>query len=157
MTLPLLVAAWLVGLMLGSRWDVEPLPMFLLAAATLTLAAMLHLLGRTWWPALLALALLLGMARVAAFDLQPPPLVAQDTAEVSLRGQVDSDPEATGQRIKFVLAVSELDQGSGWGEERGKALVYADPPPGLVAKGGRESPFFRYGDTLAIPRRLGET
>ena len=105
MTLPLLVAAWLAGLMLGFRWEVDPLPLFLLASAALALAVLLRLLGRAWWPLLLVMALLLGMARVAAFDPHPPPLIAQDAREVSLRGRVDGDPEATGQRIKFVLAV----------------------------------------------------
>ncbi len=150
MTLPLLVAAWLVGLMLGFRWDVDPLPLFLLASAALPLAVLLRLLGRAWWPPLLVMALLLGMARVAAFDPHSPPLIAQDAREVSLRGRVDGDPEATGQRIKFVLAVAQLDRGDGWQDVRGRALVYAEPPPYFVEELVRRPPYFRYGDVLLL-------
>ena len=175
MTLPLLVAAWLAGLILGFWWDTPPLPLLLLVLAAVPLIPLLRLLKRPWWPVLLVTTLLLGMVRIATADPQPLPLLAEDTREVALRGQIAGDPEAANRRIKFVLEVSELDRGNGWqptsgpapqahtreAGASGKVLVHAEPPPSLV-RSGRSSPFFRHGDTLIItgawqsPRPLEE-
>ena len=177
MILPLLVAAWLAGLMLGFRWDVPPLPLLLLALATAPLIPLLRLLRRSWWPALLVTALLLGMFRATVADPQPPALLApdlveregappqvtlraandgKDTREIVLQGRITGDPEATDRRIKFVLEVTGIDLGNtrqpvpvSPGRAPGKVLVYAEPPPSLV-ESGRAFPFFRHGDTLTL-------
>jgi competence protein ComEC len=80
------------------------------------------------------------------------PLVPQDSQQVSLKGRIASDPEASAQRIEFALDVKEVDRGEGWQTLASKALVYADPPEPMVAV--REPPYFRYGDTLTLQGML---
>jgi hypothetical protein len=43
MTLALLAAAWLAGLLVGLHYSANPLPVFLLAAATVPLAVLLQI------------------------------------------------------------------------------------------------------------------
>ena len=154
MALVLLTAAGLAGLLLGLRLDADPLPLLLLLVATLPLGLLLRLNGRSLWPVALAGVLLLALLRVEATDGQPVPLVTQDGQTVTLRGRVITDPEATAQRVRFVLAVEAIDRGYGWQQLRSKSLIYADPPASLVSTG--ETPYFRYGDTLLFRGVLNE-
>ncbi|MCH8744794.1 MAG: DNA internalization-related competence protein ComEC/Rec2 [Chloroflexi bacterium] len=152
MTLALLSAAWLVGLMLGFQLNVAPLPVFLLAFATLPLGLLLRLAGRSVFPALLVAVLLLGIGRVAVMVEPSLPLVVTDSQQVSLRGQITSDPESTARWTRFVLDVDAIDRGDGWQDLSGKSLVYAEPPAALVST--REPPYFRQGDFLTAPGTL---
>ena len=111
MALVLLTAAGLAGLLLGLRLDADPLPLLLLLLAMLPLGLLLRLNGRSLWPVALAGVLLLALLRVEATDGQPVPLVTQDGQTVTLRGRVITDPEATAQRVRFVLAVEAIDRG----------------------------------------------
>jgi predicted membrane metal-binding protein len=148
MVITWLVAAWLAGLLIGFRFDVQTWPVFLLALAGLSLGLLLYLLRRSPWPAVLAGVLLLGLWRVEATQGAVMPLVIQDSQQVSIRGKVADDPEVSTQRIKFVLDVKEVDRGQGWQPLSSRALVYAEPPEAMVAR--REPPYFRYGDALTL-------
>lgn len=152
MTLALLAAAWLAGLLLGFRFDAETWPVLLLALATFPFGLMLYLIRRSAWPAVLAGVLLLGLWRVEVTQSAVTPLVTQDSQQASIKGQIASDPEASAQRIKFVLDVEAVDRGDGWQPLPRKALVYADPPEPMVSQ--REPPYFRYGDTLTMQGAL---
>lgn len=152
MTLVLLVAAWLAGLLLGLRVAIDPLPVFLLLLATLPLGWLLRVGGHSIWPAALVGLLLLALFRVEATGGPSAPLVTQDDHQVTLRGRVVSDPEAAAQSIKFVLAVEAINRGDDWQELHSKALAYADPPASLVSM--RDPPYFRYGDTLLLQGML---
>ncbi|MCH7605847.1 MAG: ComEC/Rec2 family competence protein [Chloroflexi bacterium] len=152
MKLALLVAAWLAGIYLGLRFDAALLPLFLLIAAAL-IAGLLLRLGRVpVWPAVLSLILLTGLLRVESTESLFDPQVTAENQTVTLTGRIVDDPEATAQRIKFVLAVENIDRGQGRETLRGKALVYAEPPPSLVSL--RNEPYFRYGDTLRLQGQM---
>ena len=114
MTLALVVAAWLAGLLLGLKVQVEPVPLLLLAVATLPLGWLLRLTGRSIWPAALAGASLLALLRVEAPRGLATPLVTDDGQRVTLRGRIVNDPEAGARSITFVLVVEAIDRGEGW-------------------------------------------
>ena len=103
MTLALLAAAWLAGLLVGLRYSADPWPVFLL-----------------------------GFWRLQVSGLPEPPLTVQEQQQVSLSGRIVSDPEPTARRVKFELAVESIDRGAGPLLQEGRALVYADPPAVLV-------------------------
>ena len=148
MTLPLLAAAWLAGLLVGLRYSPDSLPVFLLALATIPVALLLRIYGRSPGVAILLGLFLLGCWRPQASGLPESPLTLQEEQQVSLSGRIVNDPEPTARRVKFELAVESIDRGDGSFPQEGRALVYADPPPDLVAK--RSYPYFRYGDQLNL-------
>ena len=86
MTLTLLVAAWLAGLLLGLKLNVTPLPILLLALAMLSLSGLLGLIGRAAIPAVLAGVLLLGLLRVEASGDPLSGLVLLERQQAAVRG-----------------------------------------------------------------------
>ena len=150
MTLALLAAAWLAGLLVGLRYSADPLPVFLLALATVPVALLLRIYGRSPGIALVLGLFLLGVWRPSG--MPESPLTLQEEQEVSLSGRIVNDPEPTARRIRFELAVESIDRGAGPFPLEGRALVYADPPPALVA--ARSYPYFRYGDHLNLTGSL---
>lgn len=152
MTLTLLVAAWLAGLLLGLKLNVTPLPILLLALAMLSLSGLLGLIGRAAIPAVLAGVLLLGLLRVEASGGPLSGLVLQERQQAAVRGRIVDDPESTPRRFKFALAVDAVDRGMGWQPQTAKVLTYADPPASLVSE--RDPPYFRYGDQLRLQGEL---
>ena len=152
MTLALLAAAWVAGLLMGRHYSADPLPVFLLALATIPLAILLRIYGRSPAIAVVSGLFLLGFWRLLVSGAPELPLAVQEQQEVSLSGRIVSDPQPTARRIKFELAVESIDRGTGPIARKGKALVYANPPPGLVAK--RSYPYFRYGDQLNLAGNL---
>jgi competence protein ComEC len=147
MSLTLLVAAWLMGMLLGFKFNLAPLPLLLLALSALPLGILLYLAGRSVWPAVLAGVLLLGLWRVEIDD-KAVPFTLADSQQVWLRGHITNDPEATTQYIKFILEVESIDQATGWQKQLGQVLVYTEPPPSLVL--AREPPYFRHGDVVTL-------
>ena len=152
MKLESLTAAWLAGVYLGLRTEVAPLPILLLCVATLLLALMLQITWRFPWPAVLAGILLLGLLRVEVAGMPPAPLAVVESQRVALTGRIIDDPQATARSVKFVLEVDHIDRGSGMTPQTGKALVYARPPPSLVAI--REGNYFQFGDRLVLEGSL---
>ncbi len=148
MTLVWLAAAWLAGLLLGFRLDAAPLPLLLLAAASLPLAGALRLARRSPLPMLLLGLALLGFWRVEAAASPGLSPLTGESQPASLRGMIDSHPEPGRRSIKFALNVKEADLGDGWQSTSGKLLVYAEPPPDMVA--ARSSPYFQPGDFLEL-------
>ena len=119
MRLGLLAAAWLAGTYIGLRTDSPAFPFLLLFLATLAGAPLLRLYRLSLWPIVLAAVLLLALLRVEATDQPSPRLVSEDEQQVTLRGKISNDPEATSQRIKFTLAVEAVDRGQWAGAHRG--------------------------------------
>ena len=153
MKLTLLAAAWLGGLALAYRWyDADPTPALLLAGAALTLALLCRRLRLSPWPALLLALLLLGLWRYETVNVAPPDLFPPGDGTATVRGRIVNDPEATATRIKFRLALTEINRGRDWQPQAGRILVYAQPPAALV--GAREHPWFRYGDRLELSGTL---
>ena len=153
MKLTLLAAAWLGGLALAYRWyAADPTPALLLAGAALTLALLCRRLRLSPWPALLLALLLLGLWRYETVNVAPPDLFPPGDGSAAVRGRIVNDPEATATRIKFRLALTEINRGHDWEPQAGRILVYAQPPAALV--GEREHPWFRYGDRLELSGTL---
>ena len=152
MKLALLVAAWLAGVFLGLRFDAGLAPVALLLLAALPAGALLRLVGWSVWPVLLIVVLMAGLLRIEAFEVLDNPLTVQESETVTLRGRITNDPEATERLVKFVVSVEEIDRSGETIRLDAKALVYASPPPSLIAR--RNDPYFRYGDTLLLEGEL---
>ena len=159
MKLALLVGAWLGGTWLGLRADAAPLPVLLLLLAAIPAGILLRMARLSLWPAVLVGLFLLALLRVEATEESGAPLVSQDRQAVTVHGRVVSDPEATRQETKFVLAVEAIDRGGGLVPLESRVLVYAEPPESLLSR--RRDPYFRHGDDLLVqgvlerPKRFG--
>ncbi len=103
MTLALLAAAWLAGLLVGLRYSAETLPVFLLALAMVPVAFLLRIYGRSPGIAIVLGLFLLGVWRPQVSGMPESPLTLQEEQEVSLSGRIVNDPEPTARRIKFEL------------------------------------------------------
>ena len=153
MRLTFLAAACLVGVLIGLQTDASALPVLLLSLAMLTGALLLYRNRIFPWPAILTGVLLLGLWRVAITEDTTGLLaIGRDGETVTVQGRIIDDPEATGQRVKFQLALDSLDQGDPQSPIDVHLLVYAEPPDALVSK--RQPPYFSYGDSLRIHGQL---
>ena len=154
MRLPVLVAAWIGGLLLGLELDAYIPALVLLSVSGLVAAGLLRFLGWSPWPGLLAVVLIMGFLRA---EMSQTPGIFEDIdalEEVTVRGQVASDPELSGPGVELVLDARSVDRGAGLEDAGGKLLVTARPPIELVRS--REEPYFRYGDTPELTGRLQE-
>jgi len=154
--LALLVGAWLAGILLGFHIEADLLPVALLLLAALPAGVLLRLVGRSLWPVLLVVVLLVvllaGLLRIEAFEVSASPLAVVEKETVTLQGRIANDPEATARRIKFVVSVDEIDRAGETTRPDAKALVCASPPLSLLSQRG--DPYFRYGDTLVLEGEL---
>ena len=84
---------------MGLRYSADPWPVFLLALATVPVAFLLRIYGRS--PGIL---IVLGLDLLGFWRLQVPacPKRSQEQQQVSLR--IVSDPKPTARRVKFELA-----------------------------------------------------
>lgn len=158
MKLTWLAAAWLLGLGLAFRWyDATPLLPLIAALLFLCVGLALRLAGLRHLPLIMLGVCLLGVWRFETVQAEPAPVLLRDEAQVTVRGKVADDPEATGGRIRFALDVETLegqvpalDMDFPVGSTR--LLVYAHPAPELVSQ--RPLPYFRFGDLLELSGRL---
>ncbi|MYC37734.1 MAG: ComEC/Rec2 family competence protein [Chloroflexi bacterium] len=148
MRLGLLAAAWLGGILLGLSWGPGTDPALLLAGSGVLIAVALRMARLSAFPAVLAAALLLGVARGEASQSGLGVAAALDGREIIATGQITDDPEHTATRVRFELLVSEIRLDGDIREVNERWLVYARPPDELVAR--RETPYFRYGDVLTV-------
>ena len=158
MTLVLLAAAWIAGLLVGLQVDAGVWPSALFAVAATCLVGLLRVARLPLWPGVLGVVLVAGLVRVEASG-EPARLDVPGPRTVALRGVVATDPETSGPAVEFTLRVEEIDLGEGWTRDEGRVLVRTRPLGELVQR--RESPYFRYGDVLEIegglqvPAKLG--
>ncbi len=148
MTLAWLAAAWLAGLFLGSRFDVAAEALLLLAGASLALAGATRVLHRKPLTLVLVAFVFLGFWRTETLPVPGFPAFEGDAQPAVLRGSVESDPETARRFVRFVLSLNAVDAGSGWEPASGKTLVYAQPPPNMVAE--RSPPYFLPGDVVEV-------
>ena len=152
MRIGLLAAAWLAGVLLGFEANLGPSVALLLAGAAVLLAPLLWLLRMPMMAALLAIVLLLGIARVEFQQSKDPSPIDLGEAVVAT-GSIASDPETVSVLVRFELQVTTLEWESQTTNGEGQAagdrwLVYARPPGDLVEQ--REPPYFRYGDRVVV-------
>ncbi len=153
--LPTLAAPFVVGLVLGARWDISIGALSLFLLASLLLAALFFSIRRSALPALALTALLLGLLR--AGSVEPPGAELRpyhDMPRTEVQGVVTDDPTGAGAILTFRLSSERLrpDDDPQWREVSGDVRVTARVPADLA--GSREAPFIRYGDRLALTGRL---
>lgn len=153
MKLAFIVAAWLVGVLIGLETRTPLLPLLFLVGGSISMGLALRLRQLPVFPAVLAVILLLGVWRADSVSdsLQPltyMSLTGQAQAVVSLEGRIANDPEFSGNRVKFELDLSTAALESGLVNLDDRILVFANPPDGLVER--RSPPYFDYGDLVTI-------
>ncbi|MCH7738316.1 MAG: DNA internalization-related competence protein ComEC/Rec2 [Chloroflexi bacterium] len=153
MKLTFMVAAWLIGVLIGLETRAPLTPLLLLLGGSVTLGLALRLRGLPVFVAVLVALLLLGAWRAGAVSSPLPPLTSlsltgQAEAKVTLGGRITSDPEFAGNRVEFTLDVRAADLQPGLVSIEGRILVYARPPDDLVAR--RSPPYFDYGDVVTV-------
>jgi competence protein ComEC len=146
--LGLLAAVWLGGILLGLSSDLGGLAALLLAGSGALIAVALRLARLPAFPAVLAAALLLGVARGEASQYGHDTAFSLYGKELTATGRIADDPESTGTRVRFELLVSEIRVDGDTQQVNGRWLVYARPPDELVAR--RDAPYFHYGDVLTV-------
>ena len=154
MRLGLLSAAWLGGILLGFSIDAGTAVTLLLAGGAGLFAVALRFAAMPVLPAVLAAVLLLAVARAEASQPGLNAAGALDGSEVSVSGHIANDPESTATRVRFELLVFEIQVEDDTLEANERWLVYAQPPDALLAQ--RDTPYFRYGDTLVITGTVRE-
>ena len=148
MRLALLAAVWLGGILLGLSWGPGTDAALLLAGGGALIAVALRMARLSAFPAVLAAALLLGLARGEASQPGHDAVFSLDGKELTATGRIADDPESTATRIRFELLVSEIRVDGDTQQVNGRWLVYARPRDELVAR--RNTPYFRYGDLLTV-------
>ncbi|MBC8281261.1 MAG: DNA internalization-related competence protein ComEC/Rec2 [Chloroflexi bacterium] len=153
MKLAFIVAAWLIGVLIGLETRTPLLPLLLLMGGSISLGLALRLRQLPVFPTLLAVILLLGVWRADSVTDQLQPLTSlsltgQTGAAVTLEGRISNDPETSGSRVKFSLDLSSAQLESGRIILDDRVLVFADPADDLVAR--RSPPYFDYGDLVVI-------
>ena len=128
--------------------------LFLFALAALLGALLFASMRRSPWPALIALALILGVMRVALISDARMPMYASPRSQ-QVEGVVLSDVEALGDFARFRLGLERIRAGGGeWMPADGVLLVSARATSEIAQ--WRQAPYFRYGDKLRVEGRIGE-
>ena len=150
MTLLFVAVAWVAGVLLGARYEPTVAAIALLVLASLLLAGLLRSVGRPVFPAVLLLAVVLGIARVGAWDQRPDGQLAHyhGPGSVLLEGSVVDDPDVSGRATRFRFKVASIDTGRGLEAVAGDVLVTTRRINELSLV--REPPFIRYGDELVL-------
>ena len=161
--LPILAAAFFVGLILGTRLEVPAGALGLFALAFTLLAALSASMRVSMLPALAAAVLFLGILR--ASTVEPPGLDLrpyQGNRSVEVQGVIVRDPTDSGKTLSFRLSANRLRAyaDSPWTEVSGDVWVTARVTSELTST--REPPFLKYGDSLGLkgslkaPQPLGD-
>lgn len=145
------VGGTLFAFEIGATPAIALLPLVVVA---LLGALLLISLRRSPWVAVVALALVLGVARVAMAEDAPLPKYAGPRPQ-QVEGVVLSDTESLGSFARFRLGVERIQPGGGdWADAKGTLLVTARADYQIARQ--REAPYFRYGDRLLIEGRISE-
>jgi competence protein ComEC len=146
MKLAFIVAAWLIGVLIGLETKTPLAPLLLLLGGCVTFGMALRLRGLPVFPAVLALLLVLGAWRA---DVAPNlSLVGTADGKVTLGGRISSDPEVAGRRVEFTLDLDSDGPLAGQASPEVSVLVYARPSDDLATR--RSPPYFDYGDLVTV-------
>ena len=148
MRLGLLAAVWLGGILLGLSWGPGTDAALLLAGGGVLIAVALRMFRLSAFPAVVAAALLLGVARGEASQPRHDTAFSLDGREIAATGRIADDPESTATRVRFELLASEVRVDGDTQQVNERWLVYARPPDEMVER--RDAPYFRYGDILTV-------
>ena len=146
------VGGTLIAFAFGSI--VPLMALILFAVAALSGALLLISLRRSPLPALILLAIILGVMRAVAGEDAPPPTYANPRPQQA-EGVVLSDVESLGSFARFRLDIERIRSDEGeWTPAEGTLLVTARATTELAQR--RQAPYFRYGDRLLIEGRISE-
>ena len=152
MRLPVLSAAFVVGVLLGvdldgSLWAVA----LFLVSAVLAVPLAVSLRWRIL-PVLAVPFLVLGMLRASIDEVDAARSLDRfhSMPDLVVEGVVTGDPSAAGQatRLKLVVERVRFSGGSDWTVADGEVLVLVSETSNIAR--AREKPFFRYDDRLAL-------
>ncbi len=136
----------------GSVVPLSALCMF--ACAAMLGAVLLRLRSKSPWPALIALAGILGVARVVAIADAPPPMLASASPQ-QIEGVVLSDVEGLGSFTRFQMRLERVKAGgSAWAPTEATLLVTVRANSEITRL--RDAPYFRYGDRLLVEGIISE-
>ena len=149
MTLLAVATAFLLGVFLGDRLD-PPVPaLLLLTSGSLIGGLSLKRTGRSVFPAVLVLCVVLGCLRMAAMTDSTAELAGYHTqSSIQVEGLVLDDAGPVGAALRFPVRVERVLTDDGWVEVEGTALVTAGRSAQAVER--RDPPHIRYGDRLRL-------
>ena len=156
MTLAYISGALVIGVFAGVETGLLPWPFFLAGGLAVLCGLILRKRPRIFYVFMLA-ALLVGVAWGALSPVSGPPDYFQDLSQlnsVQITGVIEDYPEPRGSLTRFRFAIHGYHSGESWVESDGLLLVMAKPSALMIE--GRESPFFRYGDSLLLTGALTE-
>ena len=150
MTLLALAAAWVAGVLLADRFDLDEYALGVFLVASLLLAVLMGVIRRPLLTALLLVVLVLGMLRVEVLsDDETSALAAyHGDGRLQVQGIVIDDPEEAGAATRLRLRVNQIMSDDDWTEISGGVLVTLRESAELTRQ--RDRLYFRYGDRLLL-------
>ena len=156
MKLLAIAVAFVGGALLAFETGVgAPVIVFILFGVAAALGALLLAsLRLSPWAALIALAFILGVARVEFMEGAPSPSYTSPRIQ-QVEGLALSDIESLGNFARFRLGLERIRTGGDvWMPAEGTLLVTARATAEMAQR--REAPYIRYGDRLLIEGRVSE-
>ena len=149
MTLLAVASAFLLGVFLGDRLDPPVSALLVFTSVALLVGLFLRRTGRSVFPAVLVLCVVIGGLRMALMT-DPTAELARYHAQspVQVEGLALDDAGQAGSAMRFPVRVERVHSDGGWTEVEGTALVTARPS--AQAAGRRDPPHMRYGDRLRL-------
>ena len=153
MTLLAVAAAFLTGVFLGDRLDPPLSALLIFASGALFSAVIFGRIGRSTFPAILALFVVIGCLR-ASVIVDPTSDLAEFHSErtVQVEGLALDDAGQAGAAMRFPVRVERVLSDGGWIEVEGTALVTAGRAAEIGE--GRDDPYVQYGDRLRLEGAL---
>ena len=153
MTLLAVASAFLLGVFLADRLDPPVSALFLIASGALLVMLFLRRIGRSVFPAVLVLCVVIGGLRMTVMTDPTAELARHHTqSRVQVEGLALDDAWQAGAAPRFPVGVERVFSDNGWAEVEGTALVTVRP--GAQAAGRRDPPLIRYGDRLRLEGAL---
>lgn len=150
--------AWVLGICVGSRYEIDTGILVALIAVVAPLVLLSHRRSLLFWGGISLLLLLGGL-----FHFQSVPesdSLAAYRGPMEVRGVVSADPDVRDNTTTLRLEVNEIKVEEQWQTVSGTAQISAPKFPDLGRP--RDFPYYRYGDRLELtgvlqtPRRSGE-
>ncbi len=149
MTLLAVASAFLLGVFLGDRLDFPISALLLITSGALLVALFLRRIGRSVFPAVLVLCVVIGGLRMALTTDPTADLARYHTeSAIQVEGLMLDDAGSAGSAMRFPVRVERVLSDGGWIKVEGTALVTARP--GAQAAERRDPPHIRYGDRLLL-------
>ena len=149
MTLLAVASAFLLGVFLGDRLDPPVSALLFITSVGLLVMLFLRRTGRSVFPAVLVLCVVIGGLRMALVTDPTAELARYHTqSPIQVEGLALDDAGPAGSAMRFPVRVERVLSDEGWTEVVGTALVTARPNAQATSR--RDPPHIRYGDRLLL-------